>query len=128
MQPFNTAQLKCIIIDDDQLSIDILSNFIARIEELKTIATYTDPIDGILAIKEINDLDILFLDIGMEVSGLDVAKVIRNHVRYLVFVTGHEKYALDAFAVYCDKFIVKPITYEKINLAITDIIQKETRL
>ncbi|WP_025142322.1 LytR/AlgR family response regulator transcription factor [Pedobacter jeongneungensis] len=127
MQPFNTAQLKCIIIDDDQLSIDILGNFIARNNELTTIATYTDPIEGIMAIKKINDLDILFLDIGMEVSGLDVAKVLRDHVRYLIFVTGHEKYALDAFAVYCDKFIVKPITYEKINLAITDIMRRDSR-
>ncbi|WP_316825052.1 LytR/AlgR family response regulator transcription factor [Pedobacter miscanthi] len=127
MQPFNTAQLKCVIIDDDQLSIDILSNFIARKEELTTLATYTDPIEGILAVKEIKDLDFLFLDIGMEVSGLDVAKVLRDHVRYLIFVTGHEKYALDAFAVYCDKFIVKPITYDKMNAAITDIIWKEKR-
>ncbi|GAA4202468.1 hypothetical protein GCM10022289_17290 [Pedobacter jeongneungensis] len=127
MQPFNTAQLKCVIIDDDQLSIDILGNFIARNNQLTTIATYTDPIDGILAIREISDLDILFLDIGMEVSGLDVAKVIRDHVRYLIFVTGHEKYALDAFAVYCDKFIVKPVTYEKINSAIIDIIKRDSR-
>ncbi|MGN7989326.1 LytR/AlgR family response regulator transcription factor [Pedobacter sp. 22226] len=127
MQPFNTAQLKCVIIDDDQLSIDILGNFIARNNQLITIATYTDPIDGILAIREISDLDILFLDIGMEVSGLDVAKVIRDHVRYLIFVTGHEKYALDAFAVYCDKFIVKPVTYEKINSAIIDIIMRDSR-
>ncbi|WP_293307388.1 LytR/AlgR family response regulator transcription factor [Pedobacter sp. UBA5917] len=127
MLPFNTAQLKCVIIDDDQLSIDILNNFIARTGELTTIATYTDPIDGILAIREIDDVDFLFLDIGMEVSGLDVAKVIREHVRYLIFVTGHEKYALDAFGVYCDKFIVKPITYEKINSAVTDIIKKENR-
>lgn len=127
MQPFNTAQFKCIIIDDDQLSIDILNNFIARTEGLATIATYTDPIDGILAIRESEVVDFLFLDIGMEVSGLDVAKVIREHVRYLIFVTGHEKYALDAFRVYCDKFIVKPITFEKINAAITDIIRREKR-
>lgn len=127
MLPFNTALLKCVIIDDDQISIDILNNFIISTGELTTIATYTDPIDGILAIREIDDIDFLFLDIGMEVSGLDVAKVIREHVRYLIFVTGHEKYALDAFGVYCDKFIVKPITYEKINSAVTDILKKENR-
>lgn len=127
MQSFNTAQFNCVIIDDDQLSIDILNNFIARTGALTTIATFTDPIDGILAIREIGDVDFLFLDIGMEVSGLDVAKVIREHVRYLIFVTGHEKYALEAFGVHCDKFIVKPITFEKINLAITDIIRKENR-
>ena len=127
MQQFNAPQQKCIIIDDDQLSIDILSNFIARTGALTVVATYTDPIEAILAIRAIAEIDFLFLDIGMEVSGIDVAKVLRDHVRYLIFVTSYEKYALDAFNVYCDKFIVKPITYHKIESAIKDIIRKEHR-
>ncbi|RBQ07618.1 LytR/AlgR family response regulator transcription factor [Pedobacter miscanthi] len=127
MQSFSTAPFNCVIIDDDQLSIDILNSFITRTEGITTIATYTDPIEGILAIREIDAVDLLFLDIGMEVSGIDVAKVLRAHVRYLVFVTGHEKYALEAFAVYCDKFIVKPISFEKINSAVRDIFRKEKR-
>ncbi len=127
MQQFNAPQQKCIIIDDDQLSIDILSNFIARTGVLTVVATYTDPIEAILAVRAIGEIDFLFLDIGMEVSGIDVAKVLRDHVRYLIFVTSYEKYALDAFNVYCDKFIVKPITYHKIESAIKDILRKEHR-
>jgi two-component system LytT family response regulator len=80
MQALNASQQKCIIIDDDQLSINILSKFIDRIDGLAVTATYTDPIDGILAIREMQKIDFLFLDIGMEVSGIDVAKVLRDHV------------------------------------------------
>ncbi|MGM9476074.1 LytR/AlgR family response regulator transcription factor [Pedobacter sp. GSP4] len=126
MQVIDSPQLTCVIIDDDQLSIDILEHFIARTEELTTVGTYTDPIDGIMGIRDKNKVDFLFLDIGMEVSGIDVAKVIRDHVRYLVFVTAHQKYALEAFGVYCDKFLVKPITYEKINSAIQDILKRDS--
>jgi two-component system LytT family response regulator len=70
-------------------------------------------------------IDFLFLDIGMEVSGIDVAKVLRDHVKYLIFITSYEKYALDAFRVYGDQFIVKPITFEKINSTIKDMIRRD---
>jgi two-component system LytT family response regulator len=127
MQPSNASQQKCVIIDDDQLSINILSNFINRTGELIITGTYTDPIDGILALRDNKEVDFLFLDIGMEVSGLDVAKILRDNVRYLIFITSYEKYALDAFRVYCDGFIVKPITFDKINSAIKDMIRRNTR-
>jgi two-component system LytT family response regulator len=127
MQALNASQQKCIIIDDDQLSINILSKFIDRIEGLAVTATYTDPIDGILAIRGMQRIDFLFLDIGMEVSGIDVAKVLRDHVKYLIFITSYEKYALDAFRVYGDQFIVKPITFEKINSTIKEILRRDNR-
>jgi len=73
------------------------------------------------------EIDFLFLDIGMEVSGLDIAKLLRDHVKYLVFITFHEKYALDAFNVYCDRFIVKPITFEKINSTILELTRRDKR-
>jgi two-component system LytT family response regulator len=127
MQPSNASQQKCIIIDDDQLSINILSNFITRTGELTIMATFTDPIEGILALREKKEVDFLFLDIGMEVSGIDVAKLLRDQVRYLIFITSYEKYALDAFRVYCDGFIVKPITFEKINSVIKDKIRRDQK-
>ncbi|KQM72671.1 hypothetical protein ASE74_22620 [Pedobacter sp. Leaf216] len=127
MHSINAAQQTCIIIDDDEISISILNNFIDRIENLNVTATFTDPIDGVLAIREMQEIDFLFLDIGMEVSGLDIAKLLRDHVKYLVFITFHEKYALDAFNVYCDRFIVKPITFEKINSTILELTRRDKR-
>ena len=127
MPSLQSTPYKCIIIDDDQISIDILNGFISRTEGLTTLATYTDPIAGIEAIWANGEIDFLFLDISMEVSGIDVAKVVRDHVKYLIFVTSYEKYALEAFRVYCDKFLVKPVTYDKIHGAISDLLRKESR-
>lgn len=127
MPSLQSTPYKCIIIDDDQISIDILKGFISRTAGLTTLATYTDPIAGIEAIWENGEIDFLFLDINMEVSGIDVAKVVRDQVKYLIFVTSHEKYALEAFRVYCDKFLVKPVTYDQIYGAISDMLRKESR-
>jgi len=117
----------CIIIDDDQISIDILKAYIMRMKEFIMVATFTDPIAGVKAISEYGEIDFLFLDIAMEVSGIDIATVIRDQVRYLVFVTAYEKYALDAFKVYGDKFLVKPINQEKMQAAIADLIRRDNR-
>ncbi|WP_165499689.1 LytR/AlgR family response regulator transcription factor [Pedobacter frigidisoli] len=118
---------KCAIVDDDQLSIDVLKKFISQIPEFRTVFTYTNPAQAINDISINDKIDFLFLDIQMDISGLDVAKVLRDKVRYLIFVTGHEEYAIDAFSVNCDKFLVKPVSYEKLLTAVEEIFAKERR-
>jgi len=115
----------CVIIDDDQISIDILKGCILRMKDFTMLATYTDPIEGVEAIRAYREIDFLFLEIGMEVSGIDIAKVIRDRVKYLIFVTAHERHALDAFRVYCDKFFVKPVGYEQIRQAIAHLVKRD---
>lgn len=118
---------KCVIIDDDQLSIDILNNFISHHPVLSTSATYTDPAKAINEISEEDEIDFLFLDIRMDISGIDVATLLRDKVRYLIFVTSYDKYAIEAFKVHGDKFLLKPITNEKFTLAIDQLLVKEKR-
>jgi two-component system LytT family response regulator len=118
MQLPHLGQYTCIIID-------ILKAYILRMKEFTMLATYTDPIAGVEAIRKYGEIDFLFLDIGMEVSGIDIAKVIRDQVKYLIFVTAYEKYALDAFRVYCDKFLVKPVNYEQIGQAIAHLVKRD---
>ena len=117
----------CVIIDDDQLSIDILKNFITRNNQLSIHATFTDPIKAINEIAPHTPIDFLFLDIRMDISGIDVARVLRDQVKYLIFVTAYEEYAIDAFGVNCDQYLVKPITYDKFQSTIEDIFSKENR-
>jgi len=127
MSDTNNALYKCVIIDDDQLSVDILQNFIDRIPELKVIKTYNNPALALTEIKSTDDIDFLFLDIKMDISGLDVAKILRDKVRFLIFVTSYEEFALDAFGVHGDKFLVKPIHFSKLSTAVDDVLRKENR-
>lgn len=127
MDNSNSSLYKCIIIDDDQLSIDILENFIKRIPELHIVKTYVDPTKAIIDMIEQDEIDFLFLDIRMDISGLDVAKVLRDKVRFLFFVTSYEEHALDAFGVNGDKFLVKPIMFPKLFTAINEVLEKENK-
>lgn len=123
----NNSPYKCIIVDDDQLSIDILANFLSKIPDFEVVKTYIDPAKAIMDLRAESDIDFLFLDIRMDISGLDVAKVLRDSVRFLFFVTSYEEYAIDAFGVNGDKFLVKPIIFKKLVTAIDEVLQKEKK-
>ena len=127
MQTSHSMLYTFIIIDDDQISIDILKAYLSRMKEFTMLATFTDPIAGVKAIREYGEIDFLFLDIAMEISGIDIAPVIREQVRHIVFITAYQKYALDAFRAYGDKFLVKPINQQKMQAAIADLIRKDKR-
>ncbi|WP_316797200.1 LytR/AlgR family response regulator transcription factor [Pedobacter agri] len=118
---------KCVIIDDDQLSIDVLENFINQIPDLHISKTFTDPAQAIIDISENDHIDFLFLDIKMNISGLDVAKLLRDKVRFIFFVTSYDKYALDAFGANGDKFLVKPVVFQKLQTAINEVLHRENK-
>lgn len=101
---------KCIIIDDEPHAIGILEEMIGKIPNLQVIKTYED---GLSALKDLNSdhkVDLIFSDIDMPgLGGIDAAKLLRPFCRYLIFTTGHSKYAVDAFNVHADGFLLKPI-------------------
>lgn len=127
MDNLNTPHYKCVIVDDDQLSIDILENFLHQIPGFDVTATYNDPARAITQMKSVAGIDFLFLDIRMDISGLDVAKILRDQVRFLFFVTSYEEYAIDAFGVHGDMFLVKPISFSKLSASIEEVLRKENR-
>ena len=118
---------RCVIVDDDQLSIDVLANFLDQIPGLHVTETYTEPAEAIINIKDEDKIDFLFLDIKMDISGLDVAKVLRDKVRFIFFVTSYDQYALEAFGANGDMFLVKPVMFSKLQAAINELLHRENR-
>ncbi|RZA24711.1 MAG: response regulator transcription factor, partial [Proteobacteria bacterium] len=58
-------------------------------------------------------------------EGLELAKNIREKAKYLVFTTAHPDYALQAFDVQSDQYLLKPISFAKFALGIDRILKKE---
>jgi two-component system LytT family response regulator len=110
----------CVVIDDDQFFIDLISGYVNQITKLKILKSYTNPAVAIKEIDESDQIDFLFLDIRMDkISGIDVAKILRDKVRFIVFTTAYSEFALKAYEVGGDQYIVKPIYFkgflDKIN-------------
>ena len=110
--------LTCVIIDDDSLSIANLKKHIATRNELCLVDTFKDPLEGIEYLKQ-NDIDIVFLDIFMpKKTGLEVAKEVRNDF-FIIFTTSSSKHALDAYQLDAIAYLLKPISIERFNAAVS---------
>lgn len=116
----------CVIIDDDLIAINILKNYISKIDKLELNHYFSDAIEAMAAFRNYEKIDFLFLDIGMDVSGLDIARMLRDRVSYIVFTTAHIQYAIDAFSN-GDGFLVKPIDFKKFERTIDEILYKNTK-
>lgn len=102
--------LKCAIVDDESFAIELLAENIKIFPELELVKTFTDPISALLEIRRAGDIDILFLDIDMPgLTGLELATKLRPYVKYLIFTTAFSKFALEAFGVKANDYLLKPI-------------------
>jgi DNA-binding LytR/AlgR family response regulator len=113
---------KCIIIDDEPHAIEALKRYIERTPQLSLINSYTDPTVALLQILEAESVDLIFLDIDMpEISGIELAKLIRRQTAKLIFTTSHTKYAYEAFEVKADAYLLKPYSLAKFISTVQDL-------
>ncbi|TCC91686.1 response regulator transcription factor [Pedobacter frigiditerrae] len=119
--------LKCVVIDDEQYAIDAMVGYINKITDLDVFTTYVSALDALTNIKKEDNIDFIFLDIEMpEISGLELAKSLRDKTKFLVFTTGHPSYALNAFDLNASQYLLKPISFAKFATTIDYILKDLT--
>ena len=116
----------CIIVDDEEESIQQIEDYIPYIPSLHLERSYLDPVKAIKGLYKLEKpVDFLFIDVVMPViSGLTLAKLIAHKVNYLVIVTAHAKYAYESWEVNAVQFIHKPYNFTRFQRAVTSIFDK----
>ena len=109
--------ITCIIIDDEPLAIKLLENFVERTPVLTFIASYTDSVTALAALKS-NPVDLVFLDIQMpDMDGMELSRMVPADTR-VIFTTAFKDYAFDSYEVNALDFLLKPIRYNKFVAAV----------
>ena len=109
--------MKCIIVDDDEMSRVSLDLLCKKIEDIEVQEVFKSGVDALNWLKD-NETDLIFLDIEMpDLSGIDLVKSIDN-LPQIVFTTSHTKYALEAFEYRVTDFLPKPIQFPRLLKAI----------
>jgi DNA-binding LytR/AlgR family response regulator len=104
--------LTCMIVDDEPLAVRLLESYVEKTPDLQLLASYTDSITAINAIKE-QKPDLLFLDIQMpNIDGMELAHSLPEETR-VVFTTAFKEYAFESYEVNALDFLLKPIRYNK---------------
>ena len=102
--------LKCIIIDDEPLAIDLLKSYVQKTPFLELVDTFDNALSAISTINEKN-IDVLFLDINMPmITGLEFSKTIPPSTR-IIFTTAYNQYAVEGFRLNALDYLLKPINY-----------------
>ena len=102
--------LKCAIVDDEPLALNLLESYVLKTPFLELAGKYSS------AVQAMNDLpdkhvDLLFLDIQMpELNGLEFSKMVSSRTR-IVFTTAFDQYAIDGYKVNALDYLLKPISY-----------------
>ena len=109
--------LTCIIVDDEPLAVKLLESFVNKTPGLQLLASFTDSVEAINAIKE-QQPNLLFLDIQMpDLNGMELAHMIADTTR-IIFTTAFKEYAFESYEVSALDFLLKPIRYNKFLTAI----------
>ncbi|MDG2018494.1 MAG: response regulator [Porticoccaceae bacterium] len=118
-------KLKTIIVDDEQLSLDLLRVLVGEINDVQIIGEYCN---GKEAVKAVNSLqpDLLFLDIQMPgMNGFDVIRSLdADTMPMVVFITAYDHYAVDAFDLHAVDYVLKPFDAERIARSIDRAVDR----
>ena len=120
--------MQAIVIDDEELSLAQLQHLLSQQPSVQVLGTYTDPLQALASIHT-QKPDIVFLDIDMPaVSGLIVAEEILNIDENIavVFITGHNEYAIRAFELNVADYLLKPVSKRRLHWTLEKIKKRIT--
>lgn len=117
--------MKCIVVDDDELSRNIMEDLIAE-SELELVQSCSSAMEAFNVLKN-NDIDVIFLDVDMpKMSGLDLMKSL-DDLPQVVLITSHSEYALESWEYNVTDFVVKPISHARFLKALDKVKKNESK-
>ncbi|HKH61795.1 MAG TPA: LytTR family DNA-binding domain-containing protein [Flavitalea sp.] len=109
--------LKCMVIDDEHLAIQLLENHISKVPFLELTSTFRNPLEALISINT-NPVDLIFLDIQMpQLNGVQFMKLLQNRAQVIIS-SAYEEYAIEGFEHNVVDYLLKPISFERFFRAV----------
>lgn len=113
--------MKSIIVDDEPIARRGMERLVAQMSTLVHVGSF-DRAEPASAYLENNPVDLIFLDIRMPgVSGLEFAEHVPK-TTLIIFTTAFAEFALDSYEVDAVDYLVKPITPERFQRAVSKAV------
>jgi two-component system, LytTR family, response regulator len=104
--------LTCLIVDDEPLARNLLTEYVRKIPYLQLIDTCSSPLAAIEVLRN-KPVDLLFLDIQMpELTGITLLKVLQKKP-LVILTTAYSEYALEGYELDVVDYLLKPITFDR---------------
>jgi two-component system response regulator LytT len=116
--------IRALLVDDEAPARSELRYLLATHPEVEVVGEAASATEA-LKLAAAVPYDVVFIDIEMPgLSGLDAARLVhgRPGVPQLVFVTAHEQYAIEAFAVEALDYLLKPVDPERLAQVVRRLV------
>lgn len=113
-------KMTIVIADDDLTSIKLLSRFIQLLPEYSIVGQASNG-EELIKLVMSEQPNIILVDIDMPgIDGVNAAKTCKELFPSLqvIFTTGHDEYAVEAFTLSAADYVVKPIERTRLNNAL----------
>jgi DNA-binding LytR/AlgR family response regulator len=116
--------LTVLVVDDELPALSELRYLLEQDDRIGEIHTATS---GTLALGALNahDIDVVFSDISMPgLDGMELARVVAKFSErpQIVFVTAHDRHAVDAFALEATDYVMKPVRPDRLSEAVRRVV------
>jgi len=114
-------KIKCLIVDDEPLAIEVLESYIQNLDTFEIIATCQNAFEAHEWLNK-KKIDLVFLDIQM--PGMKGTDFIRN-MKYppkVILTTAFREYAIEGFDLDVVDYLVKPISFERFFKAVNKFL------
>ena len=114
------SKIKCIIVEDEPLAVNILKDYISQVPFLELQGTFKD---AILASDYLRQAatDLIFLDIHLpKLKGMSFLKILSNPPAVII-TTAYHQYAVEGFNLNVTDYLLKPFDFERFLVAVTKV-------
>jgi len=89
-------KVKCLIVDDEPLAIELIEKHISKINFLEVVATSNNALKA-FEILTTQKIDLMFLDIKMpNITGIDFLKTLKKPPK-TIFTTAYRDFAIQLY-------------------------------
>ena len=112
--------MKCIIVDDDEISRLALTKLVEQVNSLSLLQVCSGSVEALNYLNA-EKVDLILLDIEMpEMSGMEMLRALDTRPQ-VILITSHTEYALDAFDLNVVDYLIKPITLPRFLKALSKV-------
>ena len=110
--------IQCIVVDDEPLAVQVITEFIRKMPELSLAGTFNNPLEALAFMRKEPSVKLVFLDIQMpELSGIEFMQLRQRGVDVII-VSAYDEYAVDGFQYDAVDYLLKPVPFDRFVKAV----------
>jgi len=114
---------KCLIVEDEPLARNLLSDYVRRVSWLELTEASSNPLHALEVLRN-HPIDLMFLDIQMpEITGITLLKTLQKKP-LVILTTAYSEYALESYDLDVVDYLLKPVTFERFLKAVDKASQR----